>query len=592
MPNVTINFGGATLSIPNAYFYGNVTQGFQPPLPTVPPLLFVGYFYGIQPKTPYTFLSAQDAINAVRGGPGGVYLTPISLPSPSVNGANFITLIDASENTTGSLTLSNSNPSGLISLSTTVWGPPANLIQASVSNGSVAGKQIEIYDGYTNKTYIGNNLGVPFQLAYTGNASSGVSYTVSGPAGAVTGFAVNSPNAGESFTISLGAATYPTVQSVVEYLNGTGFYSASVLSDTQGELNSQQLDPGSGTLTPAGTGSLVYANVASTLYDPIFWVNTFSQVVSATLYSSGVTTGALANIPLTSFTGAQGIPPTLSDYSEALNVGLNTPAWVVFIDSNGLGERALLAQHCETASETNNSAWRRGVTGSSVGDSVSTTIVNAQTLDSKQVGYVYPGIVVTNTSTGLNTTYGGLYAAAAAAGMLCGNAIAMPLTNKPLNGVNVEVNLTVSQLTELQNNGVMCLIQKNNVPTIMSDVSTWQVDNNPENVFLQQVGNLYWVGYSLISAAQPYIGGIAAPTTTKAIANAVKRCLNNLIYTDVGPGINANGVLSGWDATSLTVVYNGDTQQYQVSVNVQLVGQTRFITMTVFASPYNTSSAG
>lgn len=592
MPNVTINFGNSTLSIPNAYFYGNVTQGFQPPLPTIPPLLFVGYFYGLKPKTPYTYLSAQDAINAVRGGPGGTYLTPISLPSPQVAGANFITLIDASTNTTASLTLNNSNPSGLISLSTTIYGPPANLIQTSVSNGSVSGKQIEVYDAYTNQSYVGDNLGYPFQLAYTGDAISGVTYSVTGPAGAVTGFSVSSPNSGESFSVALGSATYPNVQSLAEYLNGTGFYSATILSSTQGELNSQNLDVGSGTLTVPGTGALVYSSIPSSLYDPIYWYNTFSQVVTAQLYSSGVTTGALANIPLTSFTGGQGVPPTLSDYSTALNTGLNSPAWAVFIDSNGQGERALLAQHCITASETANSAWRRGFTGSSVGDSVDTTVVAAQTLDAKQIGYVYPGIVVTNTTTGLDTTYGGLYAAAAAAGMVCGNAIAMPLTNKALNGVTTEVNLTVSELTQLQNAGVMCLILKSNVPTIMSDVSTWQIDNNPENVFLQQVGNLYWVGYSLISAAQPYIGGIAAPTTTRSIKNAVKRCLNNLIYTDVGPGVGANGVLSSWSGSSLTVVYNGDTQQYQISVAVQLVGQTRFITMTAYASPYNTSAAG
>lgn len=592
MPNVSINFGGQTLFIPDAYFYGNVSQQFQPPLPTVPPLLFVGYFYGIKPQTPYTFLSAQDAINAARGGPGATYLTPMSLPSPSVNGANFITLIDASSNTqsSGVLYVSGSTTSGLINLVSTIWGPPANLIQASLSAGSTSGYLAEIYDGYTDTVYEGNNLGYPFLLAYTGSAT-GVTYSVSGPTGAVTGFAVTSPNAGESFTIQLSGSTYPTVQSVVEYLNGTGFYSATLLSSTQGRLNSQELDVQSGSLTSDSTASgFAYTGVTSQLYDPIYWFNTYSQVVSASLATANVSTGTLGYMPLTSLSGAQGVPPTLSTYSGALNVGLNTPAWAVFLDSNGLAEQTLLAQHCETASETQNSSWRRGFTGSSVGDSVTGTVAAAQALNARNVGYVYPGITVVNTQTGQNTTYGGLYAAAAAAGITCGNAVALPLTNKPLNGVNTESNLTQSQIYTLQNGGVMCLVQKNNVPTILSDVSTWQLDNNPENVFLQQVGNLYWVGYSLVNATRPYIGGIAAPSTLQSIKNQIKLTLNDLIYTDVGPGVGVNGVLASWNAASLTVLYNGATQQVEVSVSVQLVGQNRFITMTVYASPFSTTS--
>ncbi len=363
------------------------------------------------------------------------------------------------------------------------------------------------------------------------------------------------------------------------------------MSATAGELNSQQLDVQSGALTVPGTGSFQYSNINSTLYDPIQWFNTFSQVVSANLFSSGVQSGVLVNQALTSFSGALGVPPTLSGYASALNVGLNTPAWGVFMDSNGIGEQTLLAQHVTTASETQNSSWRRGFTGSSLGDSVSTTIVNAQALDARNMGYVYPGLTVVNTQTGVDQTYGGLYGAAAACGITCANAIALPLTNKALNGVGLEVLLSKSQLAELQNAGVMCLFSRNNVPTIMSDVSTWQIDNNPENVFLQQVGNLYWVGYSLVAATRQYVGGIAAPSTLQSISNAVIRCLNNLIYTDVGPNQGTNGVLASWTQTSLNVQYNGATQQVEISVAVQLVGQNRFITMTVYASPFTTPGA-
>ena len=120
--------------------------------------------------------------------------------------------------------------------------------------------------------------------------------------------------------------------------------------------------------------------------------------------------------------------------------------------------------------------------------------------------------------------------------------------------------------------------QQTGVPTIVSDVTTWQVDNNIENTSTQQVACRYWLAYSVVSVLRNYVGTIATPTTEATILNALKRLLNALVYT----GGASNGVLASWDSGSLVLNYNGQNQLASITVAVTLVGQNRFI--TVFAS--------
>jgi hypothetical protein len=203
--------------------------------------------------------------------------------------------------------------------------------------------------------------------------------------------------------------------------------------------------------------------------------------------------------------------------------------------------------------------------------------------------YAYPGIYRTNTNTGQNQLYGGLYVAAAAAAIAAGNIVALPLTNKVLNGNGVEsanagAPLTQSQLLSLQNNGVMALwttTQVNGPPTLLSDMTTWQADNNVENTSSQQVACRYWLAYSVVNTLRNYVGTIATPTTETNILNALVKTLNALIYT----GGSSNGVLAAWNKSSLVLTYNGTQQLASITVSVQLVGQNRYITCYASVQP-------
>ena len=586
MPNVNAQFGGQTLTQPGSYYVDNVSATAQTGQAQVPPAVVVCNAYGIPPLVPVTFYTLQDATNAVKGGPVSAFLPFLYTPSTELNGASAVTFINAAQNTQATFPVLNGAPATAINLTSTQYGPSANLLQIEIGSGSVGGKYITLLDGYTGATVAADNLGLPFQLAYAGTATGGVTYTVTVAGGVATGLTVTSPNAGESLMIALGAGQYSTVGQVVAYLNGTGFYDAVIWSNPN--LPAASLDAAAAVALPIpASGVYSYVPVTAKLTDVAYWFNNVASALATAAVVTGVG-GTIANIPLTHFSGATAVPPTLSNYASALNLALTQPGWVVFADANFAGVAALGAQHAITASAIPNRRWRRFITGSQAGDSVAVTVANTAALNAFQATYCYPGLYANSPVTGLNTLYPGLYVAAATTGMMAGNPVATALTNKSVIGTGVELigglPLSTSQLALLQNSGVQTLTvpDSTGVPTILSDVTTWQNDDNPENVFNQQVGCRQFLSYVLQQAGAPYIGSIASPFGQRRIKNAFTKALNSMIYTEGG-----NGVLVSWDPTSLVLNFTGSNQVESVTVAVVFVGQVRFLLTTALVQPLN-----
>ena len=534
----------------------------------------------------------------MRGAPIASFAPFIANPSPSLNGAQQVTFIDVSSNTLASAQLTTSGGAAYANLSSVLYGPPSNQMTYQVSTASVGGRKLTLTDNYGGSQFIGDNLGVPMQVAYLGTASASVSFTCSPASGL---FILSSPNAHESTTFAIGSGGFSTTALLTEAINGTGFFAAQGMSSTGGQLPSLLMDAQSGTaLTSGAANAPNWVNVTAGQNDLAFWINQFASTIVTATTGAGAVSG-FAALPATGapvfFSGATGVPPVTNNYVSGLAVALTTPGWTIVADSNAVAVQALLAAHVEIASSAPYGMWRRGFTGSSPGDTVATTQTNARNLDSLQMCYVYPGIYRTNLN-GQSQLYGGLYAAFAAAAIANGNIVALPLTNKPLNGNGVEganagAQLTQSQRASLQNNGVMVLWQTNTgngPPTILNDVTTWQVDDNIENTSSQQVACRYWLAYSVVNVLQQYVGTIASPVTEVNITNALKSLLNALVYT----GGSSNGVLAAASGatvpwSNLILTYNGTNELAAITVNVTLVGQNKFITCFASVQPLNFS---
>ena len=595
MPQQGISFAGQYFSLPGVYYADNVNTLAQAPPPTTPPLLFIGYGWGPPPKVPQYFTNPNNLTAALRGAPAAAFVPFMAAPSPSLNGAQQITFIDASTNTQATAGVFVSGVVTQTLLTSALYGPPSNQLSVTIANGTTAGRKVTLNDGFAQSVLVGDNLTVPMLLAYSGQATGGVSYTMT--TGATSGiFSISSPIAGESISIPVGAGSYSTTALLSQVLNGTATYYSQLLSSTQGLLPANLLSPASAVALPIPTaGALNYVAVNAYINDIAFWVNNFASTMASAVVSGSAVDSALwlpATGSATFFSGARGIPPTNADYAAALLAGLGVPAWTVFCDSNAAGVQALLTAHVQMAGNPPYSSWRRGFTGSSPGDSISAAQTASTNLNAYQMNYVYPGIYRINTTTNLPQLYGGLYAAAAAAAMATGNPIAQPLTNKPLSATGIEnanagQPLNPSQIAALQNSGIMVVYapQQTGVPTILSDVTTWEDDNNPANTSSQQVACRFWVAYSMVAGLQQYVGSIASPIVELVILNAAKRILNSLVYT----GGASTGVLASWVPASLILVFTGSNQLAAISFQATLVSQNRYITVYDTISPTNFS---
>jgi hypothetical protein len=600
-----VPFQGSTLIIPGAYYADNVSAALPANAPVTPPLLFVGFGYGPKPLTINQFSSTQDLQTALRGGPASAFIPFIATPSPQLNGAQIVTFIDVSSNTQSTINLTGgTGATNVLALTSDLYGLPSNLLQTSVSTSSygavytgntnaAASRLLTIYDGYTGTTVQQDNLGIPFQVAYTG-AASAASYTVTATGGVATKIVLTSSNPGESVTVPISSGAYQTISQVVSYIEGTGFWTANTL--TNGDLPATNLDAGSGVLPVPSGSTLTYGYPSATLGDVVWWINNHAGNLATASVSGSPTAGpasALTALPLTHFTGGQSIPPTTSSYASGLTVALSTAAWTVITDTAAPAAQQLMAQHALLASEPGYGKWRRAVTGSNLGDSVSTTLTNAAALNVVEATYVYPGIQRADPVSGQIINRPGLYAAAAVAAMMTGNGANVPLTNKALVASGMELNnnlpvsLTLSQIDQLQQGGVMpiAVLDNTRVPKVVSDFTTWLIDDNPENVFNQQIAERFYLAYTMVNTLQPYVGTTADPYDEMKILNAAKAALNNVTYSQGNP----TGVISSWDPSTLALVYSGSNQVAAITVNAVLVGQNRFITCVVNVLALNIS---
>jgi hypothetical protein len=589
MPDVTISIDGQIAVIPNVYVRTQLTPVAPSGVIPTGPLVFLAAGFGGVPLVPTNYTDANSLKVAMRGAPSQDFVDFMFSPSTEVNGTTLVTYINVAPNTQSSAVMQSSGSVGVIDLLSTNYGTPSNLIQYSVSAGSQVGVAMTIFDGFSGQAQTADNLGTPFTVAYTGTSNSVTYQIISTIAGKATSLVITSPNVGESITLDLTSPTFATVSALVQYLNGSGFYAATMYGN--GLLPSFYLDVIAATPLPAPIATVnQFVPITAILGAVVNFINLQASLIATASINTAITSSPayiLQQTALQFFSGATNGVPSLANYASGYNVALGQPAWVVFADNNSVGVRNLGAQHAATASTPVQHKWRRFVTGSVLGESPTTAQTNARSTNEIMATYCWPGIQRTDNVSGLNLTYDGLHTAAAVAGIMTGNPTATPVTNKTLLGNGIEQIVDLSTKQSLQNNGVLVLDYppETKLPTLLSDVTTWQNDSNPANVFNQQIACRFALSYYLTRALKPYVGTIASSIDIGRAQNAVKAQLNQLIYN----GQNSYAILNSWDPNSLVLTYDGATQTLSVAVSVIFVGQNRFIVVTISVNPLNIS---
>lgn len=173
MPQINQSFGGATLIVPGVYYKDNVNAVL--PANTFPglPLIFIGVGYGGVPNTPYAFSDANSLKAFMRGSSSARFVDFMTNPSSEVPGAQNFVYINPAPNVQATATLLSSAATAVINMAAVNYGAPGNAMTYQVAAGSQAGINLTIADpNYTGLSFTGVNLGVPFQLTYTGTSSA------------------------------------------------------------------------------------------------------------------------------------------------------------------------------------------------------------------------------------------------------------------------------------------------------------------------------------------------------------------------------------------------------------------------------------
>ncbi len=608
MPDNNYTYQGQVLVIPDVYVADNVRATAPVTGNTQLPLAFIAYGFGGVPAslvvgpTPtvtgvpgYTVATDSASLRrALRGAPAKGFAQFIFNPTSeaALNGAQTVYYINASGNTQSTATVvgGGATPTNIFTLTSVDYGTPSNSLQYKVEPGTVAGVKMTILDGNTvsgngGSSAIGDNLGVPLTLFYTGAAASPtytITQTGTGVSAVATAFTFTSSVAGESFTLDLTASNLQTVSQLAAYLNGRGYLQATVVGD--GSLATSALDAASIIAVSKAATTNTPTNITATLGAIAWFVKKYAsafctavQLVASTPAVAPSTTNGFVL-----FSGATSVPPTNQNYADALTLALSLNVGTVFVDNNSSSIQALLAAHLNTANQVVYGKFRMGATGSALAETDTTAIYNARAINSNYCVYAYPGVQRIDVDTGVNTTYSGLYSAAAVAGMMSGSVPEEPLMMKHINGTGMEKNIVaVSQIDALQKGGVMVLRSDpyTNTPQIVSDLTTWQNDNNPSNVYVQAMRCRQTLWRSFQIGLKPFVGTIASPQTLGLVRSTVITILNGLLNQGRG------GILASWDVDSLKISYDSTVGVANITVSVSFVGVFKFILPYVYVLP-------
>lgn len=535
---------------------------------------FIGTSTGGAPNTVLSFGNPSEAEAALISGPLLDAVKKAFAPSTQTGGPATVNAIRVNPAVQSSLNLLDASNAQVIALQSTDYGQYTNQIKVKVETASTTGKKLTTQLGnafYTQDNVFRN----AFSVQYTGAAVTSV-MTIA--AATVT---LQAPSGSTVATLDLNS--FPTIQQLVDAINSTAGFSASVLdgNGAQAALNGLDFVTAQDVKTAAFTAT-------ATLQACVDWFNGQGEgFITATRAANAGTLPA--NIGFTYLTGGSDGTTTNTNWSNAFTT-LQTAdvQWITPISSDP-AIAAMADAHVQFMSGIGRME-RRAICGTALGTTDTVAIAAAKAINSDRTSLVHIGYYDYNASGNL-TLYAPYMTAAIIAAMFAGSNPGTPMSNKTMAVRGLERNLRNPTDTDpLILGGVLCV---ENTPTgfkVVKSISTWLTNTNFNRVEQSVGAALDFTVRNVRNALDVLRGQKATPINMARAVSIADSQLRALAKPEpVGPGVLA-GDQTNPPFKGLQAVLAGDVLgvQFQCSPVLPI----NYIPVTVFAVPFSgTASA-
>lgn len=533
-------------------------------------LAVIGRAEGGEPFTALRFGGADEAKAVLRSGESLKAIQLAFDPSAQVAAPAEIVFVRVNPATQSALALLDGASAPVINLVSEGFGKFTKGIKVKIEAGSLRGKKLTSQFG--NDYYSADNVARDvLSVTYVGaGASAVVSVTAASVVLTVGGAVVE--------TIDL--ADYPTVQELVDRINGVPDFESDVVDGNGAKDTLNALDFATSLDVKAAPVTL-----SANLQAVVDWFNSAGEGFITATRPAGA--GTLpANIGFTYLSGGSDGEVTLEEWQRAFDVLQNVDAqWVVAI-SPMPAIHAMTDSHCAFMSNVALKE-RRCINGTDVGTTDEAAKAAAKALNSDRSSLVHLGFYDYD-GNGKLALFPPYILAAMIAGAFSGVNPGTALTNKTLKLRGLERKLrNPTDTDQLIKGGVLCVEDTDKGYKVVQSITTWLVNDNYNRVEISVGVAVDFVSRELRAAVDDLRG---AKGNVISMADALSRADSKLRELS-RPEPMGVGVLVG-DAQNppykgLTVSLDGDTMRIEVQGSPVI--PLNYIAIVIHAVPYSGS---
>ena len=535
-------------------------------------LAVIGKSTGGKPKTALRFGSAAEAKAVLKDGELLRAIEKAFDPSAQTAGPATVIAMRVNPAIQAGLSLLDSLAAVAIVLVSTDYGLYANQIKVKVETGSTKGKKLtsQFGDAYYSADNVARDA---LSIQYIG-AQATATLTVDG-----TSLLLKAPAATIVATIDLNA--YPTIGALVDRINATAGFSATVLD---GNTNKPALN-GLDFVTGVDVKTALYT-VAANLQACVDWFN--GQGEGYVTASRPALAGTVpVNLAFTYLTGGSDGVTTNTDWGDCYTaLQAEDVQWVVPVTSTP-AQHAMNDAHCAFMSNVARME-RRGIVGGASGATDAAAVLAAKALGSDRTSYVHLGYYDYD-ATGALVLMEPYMMAALLAGMFSGVNPGTALTNKSVKARGLERKLRNPTDTDaLILGGVLCVEDTPKGYKVVKSITTWLVNSNYNRVEVSVGVALDFVSRNVREILDDLRGKGGNPAVLGQAVSRVASTLAKLAEPEpTGPGILV-GDAANPPFKNISASLEGDV--LKVEFQASPVIPVNYIPVSIFAVPYSGSA--